>query len=131
MSIQHYMPENEPVLLSILEGDIDVNEVQELFAFVDELITERDLPMLYWIGDSRAVNATHEIMLKSIEITMSGTKGSGGDDRVIPLMVMDEKLYDYFTGEFQNRYSWTKFPVFKSTFEAFEFVQYLRGLNGE
>lgn len=131
MGIQHYMPENEPILISILYDSLDIVDVKELFTYVDQMITKRNLSYLYWIGDSKAVDASRETILKAIESTIIGKKGTGGDIRIIPLLVMDEDLHQFFIGEFRNRYDWANFPAFTNVYEAYTFVQFIQCLQNE
>lgn len=131
MGIQHYMPENEPVLISILYGSLKAEDVAELFTYVDNMITKKNLPYLYWIGDSKAVDASRNTILQSIESTVLGDKGTGGDIRIIPILVMDEELHHFFVGELRNRYDWANFPVFSNIFDAYSFVQFIQCLHTE
>ena len=122
MRINHEVSIDERVIVTNLFGDITFSDTLECFEFVDNFLTEHDFAMVHWVINAKRINMSYSNIISVIEATNAKLSGTGGDDRVIPLLVVDDRVYDYLNNEFKNRYIWAKFPKFNTANQATAFL---------
>lgn len=131
MGIRHDYSDVYPIITTTLKSTTTFADVLLCFQTVDNYLTETQNSMVYWVIDAKLIQVSYGDTIQIIEATSEGVVGSGGDARVIPLMVMDDHIYEYLLEELENRYIWMQFPNFQTVDEAISFVQYINYLQRE
>lgn len=131
MIIEHQQSNTDPIIATTLAGDITFADASACFQVVDKYLSDNDLPMVYWIIDAKKMRASYSNLIQIVEATSGCVLGSGGDPRVIPIMVADKHVSQFLHSELENRYVWTDFPTFDTVADAWLFVQYISYLQVE
>jgi len=129
MAIKHHLSETDATITSILSGTVTYSGLMTCFQIVDKYLTDTQFPMVFWVIDAKNIQMSYGDMIQVIEATSDNLSGTGGDPRVIPLLVVDDYVYEYLRSEMENRYNWTQFPNFESVDEAISFIQYINYLQ--
>lgn len=125
MSIEHKLFDNRSIIISTISGQIDLQDVLSICKVVDGYLTNRGLSKVYWVMDVADVIFSHETAIQMAEETAKGLPGSGGDPRVVPLIIMPEERYAYVENEMENRHFSMPFPLFHTLNDAYTFALFL------
>lgn len=129
MPIEHHLSKTDAVITSTLSGTVTCSGIMTCFQTVDKYLTDTQFPMVFWIIDAKNMQMSYSDMIQVIEATSKNLSGTGDDSRVIPLLVVDDYVYEYLRSEMENRYNWTQFPNFDTVDEAISFIQYINYLQ--
>ncbi len=129
MAIEHDLSETDATITTTLSGTVTYSGLMSCFQAVDKYLADTQFPMVFWVIDAKNIQMSYSNMIQVIEATSDNLSGTGGDPRVIPLLVVDDYVYDYLRSEMENRYVWTRFPNFETVDEAISFIQYINYLQ--
>lgn len=125
MNIEHELSENYPIIISTISGQINFQNVLSICDKVDNYLRSHRLSKVYWVLDVADVIITYDIAIQMAEATARGLPGSGGDPRVVPLIVMPEERYAFIESEMENRHFRMPFPLFHERGDAYTFALFL------
>lgn len=129
MAVEHQSFSDVPLIISKLSGKLSFSDAMDCFKTVDSYLDIYDFSMVHWVLDAKKVEISYSDLVQIIEATNDGMLGTGGDMRVIPLMVIDERAYHYLTEELKNRYHWATYPNFDTADQAVSFSKYINLLH--
>lgn len=122
MACGHKLMDDYPIVVTVLNGRIEIEEVRSNCEVVDNYLTERELSKVYWILDAATIDFSREAAIYMAEITQKALPGSGGDPRVVPLVIMPVEHYAHVEDELKNRHFTMRYPLFHTMYEALEFA---------
>lgn len=76
MACGHKLLDDYPIVVTVLNGRIEIEEVRSNCEVVDNYLTERELSKVYWILDAATIDFSREAAIYMAEITQRALPGS-------------------------------------------------------
>ena len=125
MQVGHKVHEIYPIIITIMSGVVSYEDILSNCAFVDNYLTTNRLSKVYWIQDAVSITFSRNTNIQIAEVTANGLPGSGGDPRVVPLVIMPHERFAPVEHELKNRHTPLHYPVFDTMHDAYTFALFL------
>lgn len=125
MSGNYKLVDDYPIVITVMDGRIDFQDMLSNYAVVDNYLTSRELSKVYWIIDWATIDFSRETAIQIAEATKNALPGSGGDPGVVPLIIMPRENYAHIENELRNRHFTLQYPLFDTIYEAYTFALFL------
>lgn len=126
---KHKIVGDYPIIVSVLNGTIETENILMGCQFIDRYLTKNELHKVYWIMDAATIDFSRSTAINIAEVTQDSVLGSGGDPRVVPLVIMPIETYAPIADELKNRLFRSDYPRFQNIYEALSFAIYLSNLD--
>jgi len=125
MPVGHKLFETHPIILTVMSGEINFQDVRSYCAVIDNYLRQHKLSKVYWIVDAWNITFSRDTIIQTAEATKNALPGSGGDPRVVPLVIMPQERYAYVEDELKNRHFTLQYPLFHTIHDAYSFALFL------
>lgn len=114
-----------PIIITEFYKENCVQEFDETFLCIQELINNRDEPKLFWIADMCSMKENYENVIGIYEKAYSLGFLTDSSSRIIPFPVGTQHLYGLFKEIALDRHPHTLIPFFYNIEQALRFVDRL------